>query len=102
MKLLTSSLLRRFREVARQDEADDPLVIAKFFTPDGQWTWYATEFDESEQMFFGLVVGFEAELGYFSLAELESIRGLLGLPVERDLYFDECQLSKLYTSTGLV
>ena len=28
-----------------------------------------------------------AELGYVSLKELESIRGGLGLPVERDLYY---------------
>lgn len=102
MKLLTPSLLRRFREIGRQDEASDPLVIAKFFTPDSQWTWYATEFDETKKMFFGLVVGFEAELGYFSLDELESIRGAFGLPVERDLHFEECPLSKLYTGTGLV
>lgn len=38
-------------------------------------------------LFFGYVIGLEAELGYFSLSELEQIRGALGLPVERDLYF---------------
>ena len=31
------------------------------------------------------VDGFEKELGYFSLRELESARGPLGLPIERDL-----------------
>ena len=95
MKLLTPELLERFREIGRQEETKDPLVIAKFFTPDAGWTWYATEYDEAEEMFFGLVVGFEAELGYFSLAELESARGTLGLPVERDLYFSECPLSQV-------
>jgi hypothetical protein len=29
----------------------------------------------------------EPELGYVSLVELASIRGKLGLPVERDLHF---------------
>jgi hypothetical protein len=95
MKLLTPELLERFREIGRQEEAKDPLVIAKFFRPDAGWTWYATEYDEAEEMFFGLVVGFEAELGYFSLAELESARGGLGLPVERDLYFSERPLSQV-------
>lgn len=95
MKLITPELLERFREIGRQEEAKDPLVIAKFFTPDAGWTWYATEYDEAEEMFFGLVVGFEPELGYFSLAELESARGGLGLPVERDLYFSERPLSQV-------
>lgn len=95
MKLITPELLRAFREIGRQEETKDPLVIAKFFTPDAGWTWYATEYDEAEEMFFGLVVGFEAELGYFSLAELESARGALGLPVERDLYFSERPLSQI-------
>ena len=38
---------------------------------------------------FGLCdlgVGFP-ELGYVSLAELERLRGIMGLKVERDLYF---------------
>jgi hypothetical protein len=30
----------------------------------------------------------EAELGYVSLLELQSVRGKLGLPVERYLHFD--------------
>jgi hypothetical protein len=28
------------------------------------------------------------ELGYVSLTELHSVRGKLGLPIERDLHFD--------------
>lgn len=60
----------------------------KFFTPDSRWTWYPTEFD-GEDTFFGLVAGFEVELGYFSLAELERVRGPLRLPVERDLFLNQ-------------
>jgi hypothetical protein len=52
-----------------------------------------TEFD-GEDLFFGLVQGLEEELGYFSLSELESVR-VLGLPVERDLYFTPKPLSEL-------
>ena len=37
--------------------------------------------------FFGLVIGFGKELGYFSLWELESARGRFGVAIERDLYF---------------
>ncbi|MCK6581277.1 MAG: DUF2958 domain-containing protein [Anaerolineae bacterium] len=62
------------------------LARAKFFTPDANWTWYATEFD-GDDLFFGLVSGFELEYGYFSLRELEGIQGGLALPVERDLHY---------------
>jgi hypothetical protein len=44
-------------------------------------------------MFFGLVIGFEQELGYFSLSELQHARGPLGLPIERDLHFQPTSLS---------
>jgi hypothetical protein len=33
------------------------------------------------------VDGLVKELGYFSLSELEEVRGPLGLPIERDLYW---------------
>ena len=66
----------------------------KFFTPDSQWTWFATEFDGVD-LFFGLVAGFEVELGYFSLAELETVRGPLGLPIERDLFYKSKTLQDL-------
>jgi Protein of unknown function (DUF2958) len=66
----------------------------KFFTPDAGWSWYPTEFD-GKDLFFGLVSGLEVELGYFSLGELESVRGGLGLPIERDLYFTPTPLDTL-------
>jgi hypothetical protein len=66
----------------------------KFFTIDSNWTWYPTEFDGKDR-FFGLVSGFKLELGYFTLSELESVRGVLGLPVERDLYFTPMSLREL-------
>ena len=65
----------------------EAIVHAKFFTPWSDWTWYATEYDPVERIFFGFVVGFESELGYFSLDEMEAIRGPLGLEIERDLHW---------------
>jgi Protein of unknown function (DUF2958) len=44
-------------------------------------------------VFFCLVIGFEQELGYFSLSELQAARGPLALPVERDLHFQPTRLS---------
>ncbi|MGI8423145.1 MAG: DUF2958 domain-containing protein [Chloroflexota bacterium] len=76
-----------------QEGAADPIVYAKFFTPDSSWRWYATEFDPTEGRFFGLVDGFERELGYFLLEDLETTRGGLGLPIERDVWFTPRPLS---------
>jgi len=90
MKLLTKAIENRFKKVGCQDgKGDAATIIAKFFTPDSNWTWYATEYNPETQEFFGLVKGFEAELGYFSLGELQTVRGGLGLPVERDMHFGE-------------
>ena len=66
----------------------------KFFTPDSNWTWYASEFD-GKDVFFGLVSGFDAELGYFTLSELKEARGPMGLQIERDLHFEPKTLGEL-------
>lgn len=94
MKLLTKELESKFAAARAAEPVADPPVLAKFFTPWTSWTWYATEFD-GEDTFFGMVHGLEAELGYFSLSELEAVRGPGGLTVERDLYFRERPLSEV-------
>lgn len=77
----------------------DVHIVAKYFTPDSNWTWWAYEFD-GEDLFFGLVQGFEIEFGYFSLSELKSVKGPLGLPIEMDLYFDEKTLADVLAELG--
>jgi hypothetical protein len=42
----------------------------------------------------GLVIGHERELGYFSIAELEEVRGPMDLKIERDLYFEPKPVSQ--------
>lgn len=73
-----------------ENEDFDPLPVVKLFTPDASATWLLTEIDpDDEDRAFGLCdlgQGFP-ELGYVSLAELQSVRGRLGLPIERDLHF---------------
>ncbi len=86
----------------------EALAQVKFFTPDSNWTWYATEgspvdedgfYDTDKEkvdfIFFGLVSGHEVELGYFALSELEEAKGPLGLPIERDLHFEPTELGEL-------
>jgi hypothetical protein len=88
MKLLTQEIVKKLPKLGDTEgvPTKDKAVIVKFFDPTGSWTWYATEWD-GEDLFFGLVDGWELEWGYFSLKELKSVRGLLGLGIERDMYF---------------
>ena len=68
----------------------DPHPVVKLFTPDGSGTWLLSELDPLDpNRAFGLCdLGMGTpELGYVDLQELASVRGRLGLPVERDLYF---------------
>ena len=98
MKLLTKELLKRFSQIGRQDEAKDPIVVAKFFNPAGAGTWYATEYDPDTRCFFGYVSIFgdhNDEWGPFSLDELEQYRGWFGLGIERDRYFREQPISRI-------
>ena len=77
-----------------EEKGLDALALFKFFTPDSSWTWYASEFN-GEDIFYGLVIGFEIEFGFFSLSELQSVRGPMGLYIERDLYFQPKTLREL-------
>ena len=97
MKLLTKELEKRFKKVGSQENVKDPIVIAKFFNPSGPGTWWVTEYDPKEKIFFGYASIFgdhNDEWGYTSLAELESITESLGLGIERDLYCGEKKISE--------
>lgn len=96
MQLLTKALQDRFAEVGSQGHLDDPLIIAKFFNPCGRGTWYATEYNPEDKIFFGYVtgLGFD-EWGCFSLVEMESVKLPFGLGIERDLYFGEKRFSSV-------
>ncbi len=124
MKLLTKELVSQIPPIHSQEDEADPMLVCKFFMPDGGWTWYVaegstrerdgcgfgvncnhkplTEYDpeHDDVLFFGYVVGFEPELGYFTLSELEDVRGALRLPIERDRSFKPCRLSQIKTRLG--
>lgn len=99
MKLLTAEVRKALPALYTNESTPDPMVPVKFFQPWGAWTWYAMEFDGADT-FFGYVEGFEAELGYFSLAELESLRGPGGLRIERDLHWTPKRLSEVKALRG--
>lgn len=92
-KLLTKAIEKTLPDLYETDgvPSGDKTVYVKFFSPYSGWTWYGVEYDQEEQVFFGLVEWFDREWGYFSLVELEN----LGAAVERDLYFKPCKFKDL-------
>lgn len=96
-KLLPKFVRRALPPLGATSNQHDPLAIVKYFTPDAGWTWYAIEFD-GQDTFYGLVFGLETEFGTFSLAELLTVRGALGLPIERDRFFRPTRVSRLLGS----
>lgn len=93
MKLLTKEIERKLPALYSTDGKpdEDRKVIAKFYTPWTNWTWYVLEGEYSEDhgtwMFFGWVEGHAKEFGHFLLSDLESVRGPAGLRIERDRHF---------------
>jgi hypothetical protein len=101
MKLLTKDIFERLLANGLANRREDGLPrergcidhkpVVKLFTPDAGCTWLLTEIDpDDHDRAFGLCdLGMGCpELGYVSLSELETVRGKLGLPVERDLWFE--------------
>ena len=95
MKLLTEEIRRQLPPLGSQDgKGGKAIAYLKLFTPDSGWTFWAAEYD-GKDTFFGLVDGMEKELGYFSLKELESVRGPFGLPIERDIHWQPKTLEEI-------
>ena len=91
-KLIPKKLLNRIPKLYETEEQNNPIAYVKLFL-DG-WTWFITEISIDNNICFGYVISpFGAELGYFSLEEIKSIKGTLGIGVERDLSFKPTKLS---------
>lgn len=104
MILLTKELERVIPQLYSTEgiSLDEKRLVAKFFTPDSNWTWYVAEGswidDEGvpslksgkapvDYLFFGWVHGFEKEWGNFVLSELMTAKGPMGLHIERDKFW---------------
>ncbi len=97
MKLITPEFEELFKEypLYSQEDAEDPIIIAKLFDPVGSATWWVTEYDPVEKIVFCYVTGLVQEWGYTSLIELESIERPFGLTIEQDLYFVQKRFSEV-------
>ena len=92
MQPIPKELINTIPKLYETEEQNDPIAYVKLFL-DG-WTWYITELSIDNNICFGYVISpFGAELGYFSLNEIKSIKGSLGLSVERDISFKPTALT---------
>jgi hypothetical protein len=92
-KLLTKQDLANLPPIGSQEgKGDEAIAYVHFFLD--SWDWFAVEYNQKDE-FYGLVKGFEEELGYFSLSELQGIKNSMGLGVERDMHFKPTPLSQL-------
>ena len=84
-ELLPKELMNALPKISDQEGDKNPTVYAVFQFPLSGWVWFVTEGDayEDDFLFFGYVIGFEREWGYFCLTELESV-DINGVKVCRD------------------
>ena len=98
MKLITKEIQKRLPVLGSTENDKDPIVQVKLFGGAG-CTWLLTEYDPDSKVAFGhcdLGDADNAELGYVSLDELESLKfPPFGLGVERDIYFTPAPLSEI-------
>ena len=98
-KLMTKELGEKIPALYANENVEDydsVLAPVKLFSPYANWTWYITEWNAETGECFGLVDGFEKELGYFDLTEMAEATVLGGVPaVERDLYWKPTSLGEI-------
>lgn len=98
MKLITKKIenvLSKYPLYSQDNKGENAVAICKFFLQG--YTWYVLEAQKNgnDYEFFGIVDGFEKEYGYFTLSQLQSLRGRWGLGVERDMYFEPTEVKNL-------
>ena len=96
MSLIAKDIVNKIPNLYETENQEEKICYLKLFLPNSNWTWYIIELDKhDENTCYGLVDGFEKELGYFSLKELANIRDSLGVKVERDISFKPTKLETI-------
>jgi len=95
MKLLTKEIREKLPPLYSQDgKGGKAVVYLRLFTPDAAWTWHLTEGSPVTD-----AQGVEVDFKFFGLVdgqwELEGVRGPMGLPIERDLWWKPKTLEEI-------
>lgn len=76
-------------------DTPDPMVRVKLFNPTGGQTWWIAGIDADGLAFGAVNLGWGIEVGDLDLNEIIAVRGMFGLPVERDIGWEPRRLSVL-------
>jgi len=99
MSLIPQDIFNKIPNLYETENQKDKICYVKLFLPNSNWTWYIIEIDKQDNnTCFGFVDGLEQELGYFTIRELENLKGMFGLKVELDVSFKPTKLSKIRAS----
>ena len=98
MSLLTKQQQTKLQKQYSKGSDFNQKVIAKIFNPTGAGTWYLINQNPDDPDYLWCVadLGMGHEMGSVLLSELESIRGIFDIPLERDKWFDEMTVKELY------
>ena len=99
-RLITKELAESApRPYETDGQGTSAVAVAHFFSNANGWDWYLTELDPDTGDAFGLVFGFERELGYFNLHEMEEVNEKFGFEaIERDLHWEPTTLAEVILS----
>jgi hypothetical protein len=88
-----------FAELPDEENFKGIICKIKLFDPTGSGTWYLASVDQDEDgnfIAYGVAdLGHGPEAGDIWLNELVDHRGLMGLPIERDLYWSPKPMAAL-------
>lgn len=94
MKLITKAISNKLPKLyeTENQKPEETRIFLKLFCPWHRWTWYVTEMNQETGDMFCYVKSGDPmcdELGYTNINELKDIRGMGGLKIERDRYWDD-------------
>ncbi len=89
MQLLTKKITEMAHKQYPKGSDFNQMVVAKFFDAFGSWSWYLMNIDPVDNDYcWGIVKGFEVEMGSFLMSELKSLKAMGSVPrIERDICF---------------
>lgn len=96
MKLLTKKIKERAEKQFNLGSDMNQMVVAKFFDPCGNWTWYLMNKDPNDTYCWGIVDGYEVETGSFDISELQNFTNQRGIGIERDKFWTPITANELW------
>jgi hypothetical protein len=90
---MTKELEKKFQKkyplYSQEGLGEEAEVVVKYFNPTGRGTWLITEGEKQEDgdwLLFGFCHLYEWEWGYITLSELENVKNIFGIGIEREMY----------------